>query len=626
MWTGLRPMSIRPTERVFNPRHVLAASELFQALDEAVLDALVVEMQWLSLPGTDTLFRQGDAGDALYFVVSGRLRVLVEGGDAAPRAVREVGHGETVGELALLTGEPRSATVVAVRDTDLGRLSREGFDALLKRHPEMALRLTRVLAQWLARSNRPGGAGTGVGTLALVPLGPDAPVAEFASALAAALGPLGSVLQLDGAAVDARLGEGAAQAADGGPEHRRVLHWLNEQESRHRFVLFVCDAAATRWSQRCLRHADRVLNVARADRPPRPSEVHAIMWRASGPDEELALCHPPGGAIAAGTGGWLRARPAAARHHHVRLAERGDVDRVVRRLTGSAVGLVLSGGGARGFAHLGVLRAMEELGIPIDRIGGASMGAVIGAQYAAGFTLDQMLELNRHGWVGIRPHKGYTLPFMSLVTERRASRMLRMMFDDRQIEDFWLDFFCVSADITRSELVVHRRGPAARWLLAGISVPGVAPPVIGGDGELLMDGGVLDNLPVEAMRELGEGPIVAVDVSPAVDIWPDEAYESVPTPWRALRHRLGLFARRRYFPNIFEILLRSAVLASTRAAKRVRHEVDLYLDPPVGRWKMLEMDAFEEVIAVGYEYAKPILAEWWSARRAADAAPQAAAS
>ncbi len=287
----------------------------------------------------------------------------------------------------------------------------------------------------------------------------------------------------------------------------------------------------------------------------------------------------------------------------------------------AATGLViLSGGGARGLAHIGFLRALEEIGIPVDEIGGTSMGSVIAAQYAAGLPLDEIVAMNRHGWLHHHPHRAYTIPFASIVTHRAAQRMLEEMFGDLDYEDCWIECFACSANLTRSNLVVHRTGRVARGTLASIAIPGVAPPIVGEDGDLLVDGGVLNNLPAALLSRGVEGAVLASDASPGVDARTE--YPETPTNWHLLRDRWTRGRSAPSYPSIFETLARVAVVASTQETRRVRETADLYFHAPVDHVGIFEFHRIAEVVDVGYRAALGPLREWWSRRTAGAARPR----
>ncbi|HEV8122821.1 MAG TPA: cyclic nucleotide-binding and patatin-like phospholipase domain-containing protein [Gemmatimonadales bacterium] len=590
----------------------LAEVPVFSGLDPRTLSEIAGQVEWRHIHGGSVLFRQGDEGDALYVVVSGRLRVLLERADRTGirRALRDVSRGETVGEIALVTGEARTATVVALRDTELGRLSRAAFTRLLEHEPVTAMGLTRMLARWLASSNEQVLSTTRPVTIALVPLGSDAPLGAFAERVRGALATHGPTLHLNAEILDRMCGAGSSESAEGHPDYGRITAWLNDQEALYRFILYESDRQVTPWTVRCLSQADRVLRVAVAKSAPGMGPIPGERG-SSGPvgnviEQELVLLHEDQNPE--GSEKWLRVAVFSI-HHHMRLDSDRDFQRLARHLAGCAVALVLGGGGARGFAHIGVLRALEEAGIPIDRVGGASMGAVIAAQYAGGLRAKDMEEINRRGWIGFRPHRDFTLPLVSLMSGRRAGRMLKMMFGDQLIENLWLNYFCVSTNLSRAELMIHRHGPVRRWLRASISIPGTAPPLIDDTGDLLIDGGVLDNVPVAAMRDLGDSEIIAVDVSPDIDLVVKAGMKLAPSPWRMLTDRILRRKVAHDFPSLFQILYRTSLLSSIRTGKGGRGAVALYLEPPTSRFETFQMDSLDQIVEAGYRYAVEALAK-----------------
>jgi predicted acylesterase/phospholipase RssA/CRP-like cAMP-binding protein len=590
----------------------LAEVPVFAGLDQRIRADIAEQIEWCHVHGGGVLFRQGDEGDSLYMVVSGRLRVVLEKADGSGivRTLREVTRGDTVGELALIIGEKRSATVVALRDTELGRLSREAFAHLLEQEPRSVLGLTRMLARWLSDANNPLPPPVhSPTTITIVALRQQGPLAKFAANLVAALGRVGPTLHLNSTIVEQILGEGTSQAGEGDESYAGTTLWLNDQEGDYRFIVYEGDVGLTAWTLRCLSQADRILQVADSSEPLEQGKLPGPRGSAGviggGADQELVLLHQ--GQTPQGTELWL-AQGDFSTHHHIRGNVAADYDRLARHLSGTAVGLVLGGGGARGFAHIGVIRALEEAGIPIDRLGGTSMGAVIAAQYAGGLTPAEMMDLNRRGWIGYRPHRDYTLPLISLLSGRAAGRMLKMMFGNQSYEDLWLNCFCVSTNLSRAELMVHRSGSVRRWLRASIAMPGSAPPLIGDHGDLLVDGGVLDNVPVATMRQLGESAIVAVDVSPHVDLVADSSLKLAPSPWEILRNRFR-HKDTRGFPSLYQLIYRTSVLASIRAGKQGRGEVALYLEPPVRSFDTFEMDSIDAIVEAGYRYTMERLAD-----------------
>ena len=270
--------------------------------------------------------------------------------------------------------------------------------------------------------------------------------------------------------------------------------------------------------------------------------------------------------------------------------------------------MVLGGGGARGAAHIGVLRALRASSVPIDVIGGTSAGAGVGAMLAMGWDDEAILAANLDGFVRSNPFRWPTLPLISLYSRSRMDALSRRLYGDLQIEDLWIDFYCVSCNLNRGGAMIHRRGSLWKAVRASSSVPGIAAPVVEG-GELLVDGGVVDNLPGARMRELVDGKVIVVDVTLDQGMSVDIEYAEVPGPWRLLWRRLNPFSRKRRFPGILDVLLRTVMVSSLPARARALADADLVLRPPVDRFGMLDFGHIEEIARCAYEYAMERLRE-----------------
>lgn len=605
----------------------LASTGLFVGVESSALERFDGESNWVRVRAKQTLFRQGESADAMYVVVYGSVEVVLERPDGRTRVVDVLGPGATVGEMALLTNEARSATVRAVRDSELVRLSKDEFFALLEEHPRTAVELARTLARRLRQTTAAPRTVRHTRVVALVPAQGSGLPAGFASQLAEALRSLGdTVFHLASDDVDAELGTGSAQTIFEDTSNDRLLNWLNEREERFRYVVYECDAALTPWTRRCLRQADLVLAVARADADAAPGEIERALCEsepselsqsgASASRYELILLHAAATARPSGTARWLDARGTAlAAHHHIRLDRANDIARLARSIGGASLGLALSGGGARGFAHLGVIRALAESGLAVDLVGGTSMGAVLGGLCALGHDVPAIIDLMHAGHRSAEPLRDLTVPIVSLLRGDSLAKPLKLLFGDTQIEDFWIPYFCVSANLSRAEVVVHSRGPAWRWLLASSSAPGVVPPVVH-RGDLLVDGGVLNNLPADIVRERCRGAVVAVDVGARVDLCIDaDDSRAERSGWPHLVRALNPLDNSRPFPNIIRILLRMATLGSTHDQDAMRDVADLYLHPPVEAVDMMDWGTIEPVVEIGYRYARGEIAAWMTSDR-----------
>ena len=525
------------------------------------------------MPGGTVLIREGDPADCLYLVAAGRLRVVMADPDGEERELAEIGRGDLVGEMALITQRERTATVHVLRDSHLLRLSTAAFTQLISDHPESARLISTEMVDRLLRSRLVGRPSTPVVTIALVPLGPEPVVRSFSAQLERSLARLtGSVREIDSATATALLGDEL--------EGHRLAAWSEELETEHEVVIYRTDTAPTSWTRASVRQADLVLLVADATTPPDRRDVeHA----ADGGEHlghqraELVLVHPGWTEDPRGTSRWLTPR-RLDRHHHVRADRPGDADRVARLVLSRGVGVVYSGGGARGIAQLGVLKALREANVPIDAAGGTSIGSILAAATASDMDLEATARLLRAALVEGKSPVDITLPVVSLAAGARVSERMQAAARGLDLEDLWLNGFCVSTNLTRGEVEVHRTGPAWVGLRASFSIPGVFPPMRTADGDLLVDGGVLDNMPVGVMRELHDGiRVIAVDVGSKRDIRAGELPTSgVVSGWKLLMQRARPALASPEMAGIIRVIMRITELGGSGAADLG----DLYIRPP----------------------------------------------
>jgi len=529
----------------------LACVPLLAGADAEALEALAADAYPRRVLAGEWLIREGDDAEDLYVVLRGRLRA-VAGADG--RTLRVLGPGAAIGELALLTGSARSASVQAVRDSTLLQLGRGRFVELMERDSGFAAAVARELAAQLQASGGLAAPPTRPALLTLRRVDAGVPLAAVASSLAHALSTYGPVEILGADAA----GTSAVEQA--------------EQENAH--VLLVDETGAGVWSDLCARQADRTLLVATADSPP-PAEPS--------PDADLVVLGPSSGAA-------LRALLDAVQpraHHRLATTEPSDpgAGRLARRLVGRALGVVLSGGGARGFAHIGALAELEADGIEIDRYGGCSMGSFIAAMAAAGWSPGDIRDRCDEELVRRSPFNDYTLPRVALIRSRKAARMFDRLFGEMTIEELAKPLFTVSADLLSSRLVIHRRGSVTEAVGASMSIPGLVPP-LSRSGRLLVDGGVLNNLPIDAMADSGEGPIVAVDVVRRLEV---SAEDEPP------------------LPSIMETLSRATVLGSVERAERNRELALLVITPEAQDIPLRDFRALDRAVEAGRAAARAAL-------------------
>jgi predicted acylesterase/phospholipase RssA len=569
------------------------------ALPDDALAGLAAASTTESLPAGAVLYAEGDPSVDLAVVVRGRLRAhrgtTGSSGAGGPAVDREVGAGEPVGELGALTAEARAATVVAVRDSEVVRVPVVALDAVLAAAPGVARTLTQVVADRLRQPVlRPPGART----VALISLGRDTDLAAVSRRLTEALVRVGSpaVLPPPGEVADsAHLGDRIAAV-----------------ERDEGVVVLPVDGREPWWDLTCGRLADLVLLVGRGGSTPSVDPATAALLKRLVSDgvasrRELLLVHPARATQPRHTPGWFDA-VAVTRHHHVREDDDAHADRIARHVLGRSNGLVLSGGGARAMAHLGAWRALQEAGIPIDHVGGSSIGGVLAVQLAMEPDIHAVTALDEHEFrkANFGDPRRITLPMVSLLSVRTAVPLFETLFGDCDLSDTWLPSYVTTVDFSDCELRVHDRGPAALWTRATASPPGLWPAVMDAHGHLHVDGGVLDNLPVRAMRHRGAGTVLAVNVAARRALAVDPRQGEVRSWPRWLQRRAG----REPYPGMTSMLLRLGQVTSLPAQADALADADLVASPDLEQYGMGAYRVFQPMVDAGYHTMQQALHTW----------------
>ncbi|CEL53820.1 hypothetical protein RSOLAG1IB_06601 [Rhizoctonia solani AG-1 IB] len=605
-------------------------------------------------------------------VLNGRLRALTEK-DEGVNIVGEYGQGDTVGELDVITSSSRRTTLHAIRDTELARMPMSLFNAISIRHPQTTVQLLRMIAsrvrnevdqtsinpRQLIGSKEIGRNNPNLRTVCILPSTRDVPVVVFATKLQAALEDMGAPTSfLTQASVTRHLGRHAFTKLG----KLKAAGWLAEQEQRYRIVLYVADTpVGSPWTQTCIRQADSIMVIGMGDDPTLGEYERLLMSTKTTARRELVLLHPNKNIVPGSTREWLKNRPWVHGHTHVELPgliqpgvqEMQDTDpaaiiafnkiknkvqleiqkytrsrvntrphrpkhfsdfaRLARRLCGKSVGLVLGGGGARGLAHLGVIRALEDRGISIDHIGGTSIGAFIGGLYAReGDVLSSALRAKQFSgrmssvW---RILSDVTWPVVAYTTGHFFNRGIYKAFSNLHIEDMWLPFFCNTTNIMASRMEIHDTGYAWRYIRASMTLVGLLPPLCD-NGTMLVDGGYVDNLPVSTMLSHGASIVFAVDVGSLYDNSPRN-YGDTVSGWWVVLNRWNPFSSTRNIPDITDIQGRLTYVSSVPTLEEAKITPGcFYMQMPVHEFGTLQFGRYDEIYQVGYSAAVEMLDQW----------------
>ncbi|XP_076654539.1 patatin like phospholipase domain containing sws isoform X1 [Halictus rubicundus] len=607
-------------------------------------------LDWLFLESGRAVYRQGDESDSTFIVLSGRLRSVITYDNGKKELVAEYGKGDLVGIVEMVTQTPRSTTVMAVRDSELAKLPEGLFNVIKLRFPIVVTRLInllghRILGTWqqphakninidkqraaATVDTRP--AQVNFSTVAIVSVSDDVPLTAFTYELYHSLCAIGPCLRLTSEVVRKTLGSTIMEPAN----EYRLTSWLAQQEDQHRISLYQCDPTYTLWTQRCVRQADCILIVGLGDRPPSigrtEREIERLVMRTQ---KELVLLHKEGGQRPSNTVQWLNMRSWISSHHHIQCPKRmftrrsqyrinelyskvlmsepnvhSDFSRLARWLTGTSVGLVLGGGGARGAAHVGMLKSIIEAGIPIDMVGGVSIGAFMGALWCMEknitTTTQKAREWSKKMTQWWRQIMDLTYPVTSMFSGKDFNKTIQGTFGDTYIEDLWLPFFIITTDITDSCMRTHTHGSLWRYIRASMSLSGYMPPMCDPvDGHLLLDGGYVNNLPADEMLRQGAHHILAIDVGSQDDTDLTNYGDSL-SGWWLLWKRWNPFATPVKVPNLPDIQSRLAYVSCVRQLEEVKSsDYCEYIRPPIDKYKTLQFTNFDEIKDVGYQHGK----------------------
>lgn len=539
-----------------------------QALKEVAKNAI-----WYSLPGGWPLFYEGEPSNQMWFVRTGSLGAFRNDANGISELIGHIRAGEPVGEMALISGDIHSASVFALRDTELFSLDKTTFNGLVRRHPDLMQGMARTIL-FRTKQNRRRGPKTNPKVFSFLSASPTIEIEKRAKELANAIKEMGKSVII--------IGE------DG--QNQNSL-WFDEIERKHDFIILYSQLGEGLWPQICLRQADRIWIFGRTDaKPSNPLLPSNLSPAHDFKLVDVVLIKKVGRAIISSAGEWLDAA-SASRLLTWRENNLSDIKSLARTIIGTSIGLVLSGGGARAYAHIGAIRALREAGIDFDFYGGTSMGGLVAACAAMGWN-DTEIERNIwNAFVVSNPLNDYILPVVALTSGKKVEQRLFGNFGDTKIEDLARPFFCVSSNLTEAKVKVHRTGKIKDALRASIALPGILPPVVE-DNCVFVDGAVLNNFPVDIMANLHHGSNIGVDVSRQHALDANEFLN--PPNFFQWVMRNGFHSP----PPIAELLMRTAT--APLVPLKANNKSNIMIIPELGDIALRDWKAFDQAVEAGY--------------------------
>jgi NTE family protein len=624
---GKRSKTINPSQFRPSPeklREFLSSIDLMASLGKETLDALEPQMQWIFLPGGETLMKQGSPGDSMYIVVNGRLRFVIRNTENEIVAEGEFARGDIIGEMSLLTGEKRSATVYATRGCEVVRFTTEVFESLISKNPTGLLNITRTIALRLKADMGNRKKKRRIKVVTLLPLYDHLPLAEFSKKLVKSLEKSISVFYADKKSFLAffkKKKNDSTKSQKTSYDLNELFSWFYSLENQYEMVIIVSDPEDKIWTETCLRHTDKIYLLADYNCT---ESLYSVEIRylnedqnETSPEMELILLYDMPGMEPLGTA-LKKVKRKVSHHHHVRIYEDNDFARLARSFTGHSVGLALGGGGAKGFAHIGLFRAFMEEGIPIDLVGGTSAGSIMGALYALGYDVDKITSIAKEIMVDQDNLNDYTYPVVSLLRGGKYTRAIKSFMGDKKIEDMWVPYFAVATDLTLADKKVFLEGDVWKAIRASTSLPGIMPPLFN-EGSVYIDGALLDNIPGSVLKTQNVGITIAASLSAGNRKSRDRIFSIIfdenkpgiaPSLFQALKMKISPRIRKAHIPTMGNLIMRATMVNSLAMEHTTRKEVDLYIELPVGNYSLFGWKDFDKIVEAGYVHAKENAKKW----------------
>jgi lysophospholipid hydrolase len=624
-WITLSDFENHPTEHTL-PITYAIVNVLRQPIE--VFFSLGLQREWK--PAGTFLYRADSPVNEVYVIVSGRVRTFQRLPDGTIRTRFETGMSECAGEVSFLSHQDvRTHDTVCVRDTECVRISRQAFDLLQLRFPNVLAHFASTMARRFRNVliNDPRHKNTKLRVISLFPLSADVDITSFVNALVPELRRFGPTICIDTDEVKRKLDIDLSDEMLTYFDRTRLAVWLNELEKNYRFVVVVGDSSSLLWTRVGTRSADCIYMVGNAQSSPAVSAFEDTMiWKQKKmllARKELVLLHPDYVALPSETHKWLQVRKGITRHHHVKVSRVAHYARLARYLADRAYALVLSGGGARGLAHLGVMRAMFEEGVPIDYIGGTSQGSFMAAIYSIYEDLKEVEDSTRVLCKGLgniwNLLMDATFPSVSYFSGKTLNKVIyELLGKDTRIEDLWVPFLCVTTNLSKADLCVHSKGSLWRSVRSSMSILPHLPPMHF-EGNMLIDGGYMNNLPVDVMRDVHSPKYVfAIDVENKDSCFKHDLYEYGDhlSGWWLLYDKIMGFlnpcARKRNIPNFSDLIDSLSFISHNRNVRGAINSrlMDVYVRPPLSMIKLLDYHKLEQIAEIGYRTTKAKLFEW----------------
>ena len=589
-------------KQLFNPEINAALSTIAKGVDEKTIEELKKDISWKTLNDSEILFNEGDMGDSCYIVMSGRVQAIKNHGKDNEVVLGELKKGDIIGDMALITGEKRSATIKASKLSRLIYISKKSFDQVMYSNPKALMEVSKALINRLKFQDKKEKINKNI-IIGIISLVDNKTNQDFYSILDNNLQLFGNTENLTE----------LTSHLDSNKDSLDFEILLENIVSNNDFlILHSNDVNDIKWKENILKYSDKVIIIGN------PKELNSIS------NEELqifnnytdlnldkiwlVLNHSKDTVVPSNTKKIINDRNGI-KTFHIKNNNENDIKRIVRFLTKQTIGLTLGGGGAKGFAHFGVYKAMNELNIPLDIIGGTSAGSIVASQIALGHSFDQIIKKTKKV-NSLRMFKEYGLPYISLIKSNKIEQAAKISAEDRDIEDLWIPFFAPATDLTNSKLIVFNQGPLWEAIRSSGALPGIVLPHFMNEN-IIVDCGLMNNLPVDIMRNNYGGKIICSSCS--LDKSMKTSIKGIPNQSKMIFNKLfnkSSFEKKYgYVPTVTDIIFKTSVVASASQINNNINMSDLFLELPTSEFGLTDFNnkAMLKMINIGYNYSKPKL-------------------
>lgn len=576
----------------------------FPSFEDDLIDELLSYGELKEAEPQEKMIAQSELSTDVFFLLTGRMRVILEGQFEGKQRLNSISSGEFFGEMALFNNAPRSTSVVATRKSIVLKFSGEDFQKLIDSRIALLKYIGSTLITRLSSTNEGPKERASFKNIGILPFQSNYDINGFTKLLLPEIDKYGKSLFIS---KDLLIDKGIWKKGDiESKNSNRFYNYLYSNDTEVDFVLIEGDATDRSWSNLVSDHADKLILIGKKETPVKDDSLKTWLKKyeseATGIDQILILDSRDESEIF-DTEKYTDSNPIDLVLH---LHTNNDFGRIGRYISGNSIKLILSGGGAKGIAHLGVFKAMKELDIPIDFVGGTSMGSIMAAVIATGVSYEEMVKMSFYSFVTSKPLKDYQLPLVALISGKKMEKVLNKSFPNTLIENLKIPFFAVAANLSKARTEIISNGKVANAVRASISLPGVFPPAVH-NGSLMLDGGVVDNFPVDHMNTLADGPNIGVDLSHTKDRV--LGYDEVPSNWSIIKDK---FNKKKKFkiPSIYQTIMGTMTLASEEKRKAGLSKFDVIINPEVSKFGFLNFEKHDKILEEGYRSSFEVLKKW----------------